>query len=152
MNKHKHALQTQVYAHAKDYVETTMRNNQPHSPHLTVCDFDGCDKTMQFVVMRLEGINRVNGITLVDDIMKMGIPGVDLDIQQDADGIFQFYLHVPWVEQRSTAAAEPRHAPPTATVVRRPKPSFSAVRLQTWLIGLAVTGMFALAKGPYLGW
>jgi hypothetical protein len=86
-----------------------------------------------------------------DDWRNCPIPGITLDQQKDADGYLQYYLHVPWVMAPAAEAAQPARQRPVA---RRQAAgaSFSAARLQTWLMGVMLTGIFALAKGPYLGW
>jgi hypothetical protein len=147
-------IQRRIHGEVLEYVETVVRRNQPHSPNLSVGAFDTCDKTITDLVIPLENVNRTDLFQLVDDLRAFPIPGVNFDEQKDADGYFQKYIHVPWIEPEPlpAASAERGQRVPRPMVRSPVKPAFSMTRLQTWISALLLTGVFALAKGPYLGW
>ncbi len=147
-------IQRRIHGDVLEYVETVVRRNQPHSPNLSVGAFDTCDKTITDLVIPLENANRTDLFQLIDDLRAFPIPGVNFDEQKDADGYFQKYIHVPWIEQPQPVAAPQGGQQRALRPMQRQlvKPAFSMTRLQTWISGLLLTGVFALAKGPYLGW
>jgi hypothetical protein len=145
-------IKQQLHSFIKENVEGPIRANQPHSPSLSVASYKVCDNTLEYLVIPMEGTNRLDIIQLVKDIQSWGLPGVGLDVQSDSDAQFQFYIHAPW-RVRNEPPPPPQQDVAPRRFNRAPvvKPSFSAVRLQTWFIGVLITVMFALAKGPYLG-